>query len=152
MLFRAYDTTTSQMKRLSMGTNYYFESAATACPTCKHNTSEPLHIGKSSGGWCFSLHVIPDQNLNDFESWKTRFNEAHSTIKDEYGCEFTPNEMLEIITKREFVGNQSLRNDIWFSRNSAVEGPNGLARHHVDGQYCIGHGDGTYDYLQGYFS
>lgn len=36
-------------------------------------------------------------------------------------------------------------------RNNAVPGPNNLLRHKID-QHCIGHGDGTYDYLVGEFS
>ena len=41
-----------------MGTNYYLHKKP-PCEACGHEPA-PLHIGKSSGGWCFSLHVIPE--------------------------------------------------------------------------------------------
>ena len=43
-----------------MGTNYYFEDSSEVCECCGRG-AESLHIGKSSGGWCFSLHVMPER-------------------------------------------------------------------------------------------
>ena len=37
-------------------------------------------------------------------------------------------------------------------RNNSEIGPNGLLRHKVTGNHCVGHGDGTYDYIKGVFS
>lgn len=51
-----------------MGTNYYAEYQP-PCPTCGRQ-DPPLHIGKSSAGWCFSLHVIPELGLNDWPEWE----------------------------------------------------------------------------------
>lgn len=36
--------------------------------------------------------------------------------------------------------------------NNAELGPNNLLRHKIDGQFCIGHGEGTWDYCIGDFS
>ncbi len=66
-----------------MGTNYYLKTAA-PCPTCGHE-QEPLHIGKSSGGWVFSLHVDPDAGLCDLPDWESRWAKPGATITDEYG-------------------------------------------------------------------
>ena len=40
-----------------MGTNYYLETDA--CDKCGRGDG-PLHIGNSSAGWCFALHVGED--------------------------------------------------------------------------------------------
>ena len=42
-----------------MGTNYYLHRPRTnECEHCgRADEAPPLHIGKSSSGWCFSLHV-----------------------------------------------------------------------------------------------
>lgn len=138
-----------------MGTNFYLYKN-----TCRHcgRGDAPLHIGKSSAGWCFALHVLPEEGIKDLDDWKKRFEGAGNTIKDEYGREVTPEEMIETITKRE--GNlgktrkaptmyDSLED--FFDKNYAVQGPNGLARAKV-GQYCVGHGEGTWDLIPGEFS
>ena len=41
-----------------MGTNYYLSSKPCSC--CGRKDSQ-RHIGKSSAGWVFALHVYPDQ-------------------------------------------------------------------------------------------
>jgi hypothetical protein len=38
-----------------MGTNYYLVNK---------ETDERLHIGKSSGGWCFALRVHHDRHID----------------------------------------------------------------------------------------
>jgi hypothetical protein len=38
------------------------------------------------------------------------------------------------------------------AKNHAELGPNGLLRSKVDDVHCIGHGEGTYDYIAGDFS
>lgn len=50
-----------------MGTNYYLHTKPD-CECCGRGF-EPLHIGKSSGGWCFSLHVMPEDNINTLDDW-----------------------------------------------------------------------------------
>lgn len=140
-----------------MGTNYYWSEEA-SCPGCGRK-SEGLHIGKSSGGWCFSLHVIPEDGINSLDDWIARFNRPGSTITDEYGRTVTPDEMLDIIRNRSWrerapnsppPGYLSMSH--FYERNDAEPGPNGLLRHRIDGYgHCIAHGDGTWDYITGKF-
>jgi hypothetical protein len=103
-----------------MGTNYYLH--IDACPTCRH-PKEKLHIGKSSAGWCFSLHQIPEDDIMDLEDWIANFSRGE--ILNEYGESLTPKEMLEVITDRP---EDSRRDD------------------------RVIDGDGTYDLIQGEFS
>lgn len=136
-----------------MGTNFYVESQP-PCPTCRREY-EQLHIGKSSAGWCFSLRVYPEKGINTLEDWRRIW--SGNTIRDEYGSPVSETEMLEIISQREW------KRDSWESlakgygseyefhrRNYSQRGPNGLLRHKL-GSNCIGHGDGTYDLIEGEF-
>ena len=76
-----------------MGTNYYWSEEACQSP-CKHcRGGDRLHIGKSSGGWCFSLHVIPYEGINTLDDWKAKFALPGSEIVDEYGTRLTAEEM-----------------------------------------------------------
>ena len=144
-----------------MGTNYYFKQ--------KENlTGEGIHIGKSSSGWCFSLHVVPEQGINALEDWKRYFTIEGSVIVDEYSRELTVSEMLNVIENRS--SEQALNED-WFNelkskpwgapytsfhdyldKNYAELGPNNLLRHKIDGTSCVGYGEGTWDYIDGVFS
>lgn len=111
-----------------MGTNFYLESKP-ACETCGR-PFEDRHIGKSSMGWCFSLHVYPEDGINDLPDWEKLFSTGR--IYDEYGATLTPTEMLARITERSH--------------------PRGLARHPVDGTHTISKGAGTWDCCVGDFS
>lgn len=128
-----------------MGCNYYL--LKDPCPTCGH-AKEKLHIGKSSEGWCFSLHVDPDEGVNSLEDWKQLWMDYKSAIVDEYGETISPKEMERVITKRLRLGPPM--EDKWYEQNCCIRGPNGLARH-AD-PYCVGHGDGPWDYITGRFS
>ena len=133
-----------------MGTNYYFTpSHAGPCEHCgRSDSSEELHIGKSSGGWCFSLHIIPEKGINDLEDWVKLFPTGR--IRDEYGQDIPAEEMMSIITKRE--GRGFANKDTAFHRtNHSEEGPEGLLRHRL-GPYCTKHGAGTWDCMPGEFS
>ena len=72
-----------------MGTNYYLYEGSEACPTCKR-PFEPLHIGKSSAGWCFSLHVIPEEGINTLDDWRTRWGTPGTIIRRSAGVTVTP--------------------------------------------------------------
>ena len=128
-----------------MGTNYYwFESDEKPhCATCE--CRDGLHIGKSSAGWCFSLHVYPELEINDLDDWQEKWKFGH--IQDEYGKEISADKMLRLITERQGRGIEPRR---WYVENSAMPGPNGLARHIICG-ICVGHGKGTWDLLAGEF-
>jgi len=117
-----------------MGTNYYLYQKP-PCKYCKRDY-EPLHIGKSSYGWNFSLHVIPESGINNLSDWIKLFKNKNAIIKDEYGENISIKEMINIIKKRSYNGGNVGEN---------------LLRHKIDG-HCIGHGNGTYDYIIGCFS
>lgn len=147
-----------------MGTNYYLrekEGSRHKCEHCGHVNGE-RHIGKSSYGWHFSLHVIPEEGINTLQDWITKFNNPLYEIYDEYGEQKSPERMIEIITKRErpplkFPYEDKIEGNLYRSledycrRNNLELGLGNLFRHPLS-QWCIGHGDGTYDYMIGNFS
>lgn len=119
-----------------MGTNFYLEE-------------NNAHIGKSSGGWCFALHIHPDDGINNLEDWKKAW--AGKQIVNEYDEYVTEDKMLDIITNRQWNGI-AVRSDAFLRHNHAVMGPNNLCRNEIDGTHCVGYGEGTWDYLIGEFS
>lgn len=131
-----------------MGTNYYWFPE----PFCLN----PVHIGKSSAGWCFALRVYPDGApirgdevvVRDLPDWIELWNRPDTAILDEYGDHVTPAEMFGRITNR---GSGANLTDAWLATNHAIRGPSGLARHRLD-EYCVSHGDGTWDCMVGDFS
>ena len=129
-----------------MGTNYYL----TEKPPCKccGRDYDDLHIGKSSGGWCFSLHIIPDQGIHTLDDWRKRWKKDGVTIRNEYRDIVSSDQMEDIITNR---GSKNPQDDFDYEGNYATQGPNGLVRYKI-GPYCNGHGDGTWDYIPGDFS
>lgn len=114
-----------------MSTNYY---TIKRCDHCHHE--ERLHVGKSSGGWCFSLATHPTQGITSLDDWRRKFGEDGITIEDEYGFSVSPAEMLATITERS---------------GFALAG-HALHRCTIDGRHCIGHGEGTWDIMVGEFS
>lgn len=85
------------------------------------------------------------------KDWLEIFKAPGSVIKDEYGDVVSVTEMVRTITRRSWDGRVE-KPDRWFRENHAEPGPNGLARHAVNEWHCIGHGEGTWDYLVGEFS
>lgn len=65
-----------------MGTNYYLEPKP-PCQCCGR-PFEQLHIGKSSAGWCFALHVIPERGIKDLDDWVRIWSQPEARIVDEY--------------------------------------------------------------------
>lgn len=145
-----------------MGTNYYAEVEKTStCECCgAHKNVTELHVGKSSAGWCFSMHVHPEHGINNFNDWVVILKNA--TIRDEYHDSISFDRMIDIITKRE--GHRSFDNwsydsrifpyrdeQDFHNRNQSERGPNNLLRHRI-GDFCVGHGEGTYDYIARDFS
>lgn len=126
-----------------MGTNYYLE-AEPPCPCCGRGYDRK-HIGKSSAGWCFALHVYPDEGIRDLRDWQMRWLTSGRDIVDEYGQKVAPKEMFSLITERSWPI------ELLVNRYSA-RGPNGLLRHRLDGTFCIAHGEGTWDCCVGDFS
>ena len=130
-----------------MGTNYYHHETP-PCETCRRE-DEPRHVGKSSAGWCFSLHVYPDEGIRDLPDWQARW--ARGLLRDEYGRPVTPEDMLAVITIRFGYAGTPAPDPTWLRQNHAVAGPHSLARYRIDDR-CIGHGDGPYDLMVGEFS
>ena len=114
-----------------MGTNYYLHQKPD-CECCGRSF-EPLHIGKSSGGWCFSLHVMPEDHINSLDDWRALWTAPGAYIRNEYGERVSIADMEMIITVRHWRGSAP-------------------ARHGVDDRHCVGHGEGTWDYITGDFS
>jgi hypothetical protein len=132
-----------------MGTNYYLHK--NVCPHCG-KPEDVKHIGKSSAGWCFSLHAYPEDGINDLNDWMARFGDGE--IKDEYGDTQSPEDMLAVITERGYGQRGPLvsMSSAEMARNHAEPGPNGLLRHRIEFGHCIGHGAGTWDLIVGEFS
>ena len=131
-----------------MGTNYYHHREThPACEHCGRGPDEEvLHIGKSSLGWTFSLHVIPEMGLTSWDAWLARL-QAGGRILDEYDREIELSAFVAVVTER--IGPACLLD--WARPIEAVPGPNNCIRHRVDGAYCVGHGEGTWDYVAGEF-
>lgn len=125
-----------------MSTNYYLHKpSSTQCNHCGYDPESEnniIHIGKSSYGWCFALHVDPALGINTLEDWQTKWIEAGVKIKDEYDKDICLYDMLDIITNR--------RPGHWSPKDIVP------TRHEVDGVYCIGNGSGSFDLMIGKFS
>lgn len=133
-----------------MGTNYYMVKGEWLPETdwghplyglLREESGRPaqIHIGKSSGGWCFSLHVMPEQGVRNLADWKALVDRLLANgwrIEDEYRDAVTPEELWGIVERTGW--------------NNDRQSP--LQRHDVDGKNCIGHGEGLYDYVVGYFA
>lgn len=131
-----------------MGTNYYWRPQSKVCKECGHDPSEEIHIGKSSMGWCFALHVTDE--IKSLTDWRVVW-EGEGAIFDEYGQETNVHKMLMVITDRSSSRHEEETDKMFLDDNHAVRGPNGLIRSAIDGHHCIGHGVGTWDLCQGEF-
>lgn len=135
-----------------MGTNYYWTPAEKLCPTCGRGDAEEIHVGKSSAGWCFSLHVDPELGIRDLPDWIQRWHRKGSRIRDEYGKEISADEMWRVVMCRnglwENTVSDQTQDPTWYAKNGAKRGPFGLARH----MHHAEPGDGPYDRCTGDFS
>jgi hypothetical protein len=135
---------------------------------------EATHLGLSSGGWCFALHVYPERGINDLPELIIWLNDELGYLKqppqewpkivDENGQVHTLGSFLETVTKRqsarrigegwdgEWWGFLYQSEQHFHDSNHSVRGPSGLLRHRVDGVHCVGHGSGTWDLIVGEFS
>lgn len=143
-----------------MSTNYYLKTkpGSEPCPHCgRSEPSQNLHIGKSSVGWCFSLRVYPELGINTLDDWRPLIETG--VITDEYGNVWEGDYILQVIASRRRPWSprpapaKSVPDlEQWYRQNHAEPGPNGLARHVIDGIHCVGHSEGTWDYIAGEFS
>ena len=133
-----------------MGTNYYlvkgehypeYNNGSIISHMLKWGTGRPpmIHIGKSSAGWCFGLHVYPDfaiKTLDDWKNFTTKMLADGWHIEDEYRTVYTPEQLWNEV-ERVF----------W-----RISEDRPLLRRTIHSGICIGHGEGLYDYLVGDFS
>ncbi len=132
-----------------MGKNYYLERGK-PCSKCGRGEAE-LHIGKSSGGWYFALHVIPELGLDTLHDWKKFWKGKQ--ITNQCGTKISKKKMLDIICNRKYHGTLAhQRTQEFYCMNNAELGLNGLLRSKIDGHHCTGHSVGTWDYIEGEFS
>ena len=119
-----------------MGTNFYV-AADEPCATCGRS-DESAHIGKSSAGWRFSLHVVHEWGLTDWPEWEAFLTERADSIRDEYGNRISLDELKGRILHRKRFG---------------PEGRPLLSHADIDDSRCLGKGrHGTYDLIVGEFS
>jgi hypothetical protein len=141
-----------------MGTNFYLKTSV--CSSCGRGDKD-LHIGKSSFGWAFSLHVDPENGIKDLPDWERLFSNPSNVIIDEYRRAISVTEMLDTITNRKgnvlkdgpAPGYKS--KEEMLERNFAVlDEKHGLLRSDKDRpeSRCIGHGSGPWDLVTGEFS
>lgn len=127
-----------------MGINFYWVSV----------DGEERHIGKSSLGWVFALHVYPEHGINDLSDWLRYWDSQEGFIKDEYHRRIEVLEMLSCITERESprqtipLGYADWT--VFHRENHSLNGPNGLCRAKLSSR-CIKHGVGTWDCHVGEF-
>jgi hypothetical protein len=136
-----------------MSTNYYLH--APACTHCGKEEEPPLHLGKSSIGWCFGLHVYPEDDINNWQQLWSRIDyltkDHDHEIRDEYGDFVDNGKFFSIVWDRSGKPDK-LFDKQWLKDNHAQIGPYGLARHALLAGHCIGHGEGPFDYIIGDFS
>jgi hypothetical protein len=131
-----------------VGTHYYLREFF---PALEFNPDpNTRHIGESSVGWCFSLHVFPGEGIHNLDDWIVMFESPTSSIEDEYGTELSAAKMLEVIRERSWNGD-AVAGAYDVAKGRVSLGPNGLMRSAIDGRYCIGHGAGTWDLRAGDF-
>jgi hypothetical protein len=82
-----------------VGTNYYWTGHTS--PPC------PIHIGKSSIGWVFGFHAIPDRGLVSWAAWRAAL-EGGGVIRDEYGEVIPLERFVQIVTAKAGLARRSL--------------------------------------------
>jgi hypothetical protein len=112
-----------------MGTNYYADLQT-------HRITE-LHIGKSSAGWVFSLHVerkhtpihpgVPWWGTPEtWAGWKALLSQPSVVVRNEYGGRETFDELCALVERRprhptaEYAINRTPAQEIYFWYDSWV--------------------------------
>ena len=131
-----------------MGTNYYWHQKSAPCHACGHDEAKVIHIGKSSFGWVFMLHVDPEEGLNTLEDWQHLWKESGSRILSEYGTLIPIDQMNDIILDRKNTTTAPWNHNR-MQDNGAIPGPFGLMRSVMNHPAPD---DATYDLDDGEFS
>ena len=98
-----------------------------------------IHVGKSTGGWSFALHVYPDMNIHTLNDWKALADRLIADgwhFEDEYKAEISPEALWRVVERADYK-----ESDLQHLRRSKPS-PG----------YCLGQGEGYYDYITGNFS
>jgi hypothetical protein len=147
-----------------MSTNYYLKERNPVNPSEDCNK---IHLGKSSMGWTFALHVRPEEGINSLRDLVYYISEKRSEyaceIVDEYGTVINLRQFLHVVTNRQnaarILNNWSdfelhgYGSEEHFHRvNFSERGPSGLLRRRIDFERVVGHGEGTWDYVVGEFN
>lgn len=136
-----------------MGCNYYLKYTL-PCHCCGR-AFDDLHIGKSSAGWYFALHVIPELGVDTLDDWRNLWSAPGAIILDEFYRLVSISDLELIITVRQgklsrcAVGYAS--EEELHRVNHSEWGDNYLLRSRL-GRGCIGHGEGPWSYFTGDFS
>jgi hypothetical protein len=163
-----------------MGTNYYLHKPLqNACEHCwRGDEAEVIHLGKGSAGWCFSLHVYPEDGLTDWSEVKAWLQDQIANgghILNEYKEEVSLDDFESTVTKR--LSDKDWDSGWWAPKpfgttqdgkqfflpgytseadfhaaNYSQRGPNSLLRHRITDRHCFAHGSGTWDCITGEFS
>jgi len=135
-----------------MGTNYYL--LVNPCKSCGVPEAR-LHIGKRSYGWAFALTIYPNKNINSFGDWLPHFYNEANKIVNEYNDLIQIQEMEAIVTTPNSIAENKiskLKEDIThLEQNSAIFDDDYKILRTTRDDYCVGHGDGPYDYFIGGF-
>lgn len=167
-----------------MGTNYYAnidrnktKLSATEIEVLEYEPelSNPddflIHLGKSSSGWRFSLHVYPEIGIMNWNDVLNKIVLNSIEILDEYGDAIPVQDFIRIATDRkshkaEFPIKVCPRgkrlgewievwsDDEYFEQTGYRLDKHGLNIHPIDRDHCIGNGseNETFDYIVGNFS
>lgn len=83
-----------------MSTNYFAFGPFTG----GESDGEGLHIGQTAAGWQFLWRAHPEQGLTSVLDWRPLLEQQATSIRSEYGVELTPDELIEIGTRRAIDG------------------------------------------------
>lgn len=136
-----------------MGMNYYCETGRMFEVECdcgfKHMMPETLHIGKSSWGWKFTLHAIPEKGLECWRDWEEVLKDARR-IYNEEGEDVALEKLRETVLHRARKPNDedkarmeetARRYGYFLDRRSWLFGGEGNRKQGEDGDYSMMEGD-----------
>lgn len=100
-----------------MGTNYYAKNKT--CPMCGQSTN-PIHIGKSSGGWQFSFQYNGGKfytNITEMKIWL-----ADKEIWNEYGEKIPHSDFWELVESKQTHNNMNHAERFPTKNNFVIDG------------------------------
>lgn len=102
---------------------------------------------------------MPEDGIQTLDDWRKLIQDPKNKVIDEYSDQLTPEYMLNIIQDRgravewdDWVPHGYVSEQDFHAKNGSERGPKNLIRRRRDGQRCIGHGEGTWDYIAVNFS